>query len=154
MKRKRFIFLISIIVILAVSCQNRVVHEHQIEIENENWSTDNRILSHFEINDTTNSYTIFLNIYTKENYPFGNLYLFINTIMPDSLIIRDTLNCSLADVYGNWLGKEKFGIIENKLPYKVNVRFPVKGIYKIEIEQAMRKEHLEGVYSVGLQIEK
>ena len=62
---------------------------------------------------------------------------------------------------GKWLGKGYGSIKENKLWYKENIIFTVKGVYTLQISHAMRKNgkadgimELEGITDVGFLIEK
>jgi len=62
---------------------------------------------------------------------------------------------------GRYLGTGISDIKENKLEYKTNVTFSLKGDYNISIQQAMRKardvdglSYLDGITDVGVQIEK
>ena len=62
---------------------------------------------------------------------------------------------------GRFLGTGISDTKENKLEYKTNVTFSLKGDYNISVQQAMRKtrdieglESLNGISDVGVQIEK
>ena len=152
-KHIRFSFLIFIIFIFN-ACQNRVAHNHNVEFKEDVWKWAEEFQTSVEINDTITTYNIFLTFELTEDFPFSNLYLFINTFLPDNNVLTDTVNCMLFDKHGKWLGKSRFGKIRNKLPYKTNVRFPLSGKYQFEIEQAMRLEDLYGISSCGLLIEE
>ena len=67
----------------------------------------------------------------------------------------------MTSLEGRFLGTGISDIKENKLEYKTNVVFPVKGEYNISVQQAMRKSrdvdgivNLKGITDVGIQIEK
>ncbi len=104
--------------------------------------------------DTTSYFNIFINIRNTTDYSNCNLYLFITASSPTGVSQRDTVECYLADEQGIWLGKGFGYIRDNRIPYKQNVRFPLKGDYKFEVKQAMRTDDLIGIASVGIRVER
>jgi len=80
--------------------------------------------------------------------------LFIKTVFPNGKFSNDTLECVLADEKGKWLGTGLGDIYDNQIPFKRNVRFPMAGTYRFEIEQGMRTETVPLIMDVGLRIEK
>jgi gliding motility-associated lipoprotein GldH len=118
------------------------------------WQLDNIPDFSIPVDDTLSSNNISFSIRTGSSYPFRNIYLFVTTFSPDGEKITDTLNFYLADEKGNWYGKGFGDIHELKLPYKSNVYFPLKGIYRIKVQHGMRTEDLKGVYDLGVRIEK
>ncbi len=87
------------------------------------------------------------------NYPFANIYMFLDTRFPDGRIARDTVECQLADYDGRWLGKGSGSIKSNRFLFQKAVRFRQKGNYAFTFEQAMRTSELKGIRDVGLEIE-
>ncbi len=81
------------------------------------------------------------------------MYLFITTELPNQQVIKDTLECVLADPSGKWLGKGFGNIWSNKIVYRKNVRFPYTGHYKIILEQAMRDDELKYILDAGVRLE-
>ena len=108
----------------------------------------------FPVTDTINLTNVVFTIRTGSDYPFRNIYLFVTAVSPDGKINTDTLQYDLADEKGNWYGKGLGDIHELSLPYRTNVYFPLKGIYKFKIRHGMRIGDLKGVYDLGLRIEK
>ena len=91
---------------------------------------------------------------TGSDYPFRNIHLFVTVATPDGKVITDTLQFNLADEKGDWYGKGFGDIHALNLPYKSNVYFPSKGTYMFKIQHGMRIEDLNGVYDIGLRVEK
>lgn len=107
------------------------------------------------------AYDFFIHIRNDNSYPYSNLFLIAELEYPGGEIYRDTLEYTMAQADGTWLGKGYGSIKENKLWYKENINLPVTGVYTIRIEQAMRKNgsvegisELQGITDVGLQIER
>jgi len=59
---------------------------------------------------------------------------------------------------GRWYGKGQGFIfadrVEAEVLYQLNRRFPRKGRYTFQLEQAMRTEQLEGVIDVGISVKR
>ena len=151
-----FILLLSI-----VSCSNHMEFDQFKSIENDQWHKDSIVSFNIVSNDTVSKNNININIRNNKDYEFSNLFLIVGIKFPDNYQIVDTLEYEMTTPEGHFLGTGFSDIKENKLEYKTNVVFPVKGAYKISVQQAMRKTkdigglvYLNGITDVGVQIEK
>jgi gliding motility-associated lipoprotein GldH len=97
---------------------------------------------------------MYVNVRNSAGYNYSNLFLFIKTIFPKGEQTIDTLECTLADPSGKWLGEGLGDIWDNQILFKKNIRFPQSGQYKFEVEQAMRIDPLTSIMDIGLRIEK
>jgi gliding motility-associated lipoprotein GldH len=105
------------------------------------------------INDTVSAYNLYVITRNTGQYEYSNLYLFITAHSPDGNQVRDTAEILLANENGKWLGKGS-SAFTLKYPYRKNIKFPLRGIYRFDIEQAMWVEDLKHISHVGLRIEK
>jgi len=137
-----------------VACDPNRFYEKNVDFANESWSKDSIAAFEVEITDTLTVYNIYLNNRINGQYEYSNLYLFITTLLPNEKLMRDTLECILADPTGRWLGKGFGSVWSNKIPYRRNIRFPLTGKYTFYIEQAMREEELRHILNAGIRIEK
>lgn len=149
----RFI-IILLLILLITSCDKKVIFEKNITLNNQEWPRDSIKKIVFTIDDTINPVNIFFHCRISGNYPNSNMFLFITIEGPDSLYVRDTLECILADDHGKWLGKGFGGLWSNKIAYKQNVIFPHKGNYSVQLDQATRHIILPAVNDIGISIEK
>jgi gliding motility-associated lipoprotein GldH len=78
----------------------------------------------------------------------------MNTTFPDGKLDRDTLEIMLAGKDGKWLGEGLGDIWDNRILFKKNVSFPLKGEYRFELTQAMRLDPLPGIMDVGMRVER
>lgn len=152
-------FTLRVLFFLAVAasisaCDNSRFFEENKKIRNAVWETENKLIFMVPVNDTLNGYDFFINLRQASTYPYSNIYFFVDTWFPNGRTARDTVECILADEKGNWLGKGLGDIKENRILFKRNVRFPLKGNYVFVFQQAMRVEKLPSVLDVGLRIEK
>mgnify|MGYP001769078661 CR=1 FL=1 len=136
-----------------MACDPNRFYENNVDFKSETWHKDSVAIFDVEIPDTFGVYNIYLNSRINGQYGYSNLYLFVTTLLPNEQIIRDTLECILADVNGKWLGKGFGNIWSNKIPYRKYIRFPQKGKYTFYIEQAMREDELKHILNAGIRIE-
>lgn len=142
-----FLFLLN-------ACDEARVFEENQEIKNGTWDQNNKITFNVDIQDSISSYHIYLNVRNAGAYPFSNLFLFVTTQSPKGQIERDTVECTLADQTGKWLGDGIGDLWDNQIMFKRMVRFPTTGVYKIQLEQAMRVNPLPFIMDVGIRVEK
>jgi len=147
-------FLCVIFVTLLISCDRHRVFEEFKSIQGQTWN--NKDILHFNasIMDTSLVYDVYLSVRNTGNYEYSNLYLFVTTHSPTENSIRDTVEILLADDHGKWYGKGAASVYTLYYPYKVNIKFPLKGIYTFDIEQAMWIKDLKNIHDIGLRIEK
>jgi gliding motility-associated lipoprotein GldH len=137
-----------------------VFNQYQ-NITNDKWHKDSIIDFKINSTDSINKINIYINLRNNKDYEFSNLFLIVGIAFPNNYQIVDTLEYEMTSPEGRFLGTGISDIKENKLEYKSNVVFPVKGEYIISVQQAMRKTrdvdgiiYLKGITDVGVQIEK
>lgn len=148
------------VLLLAFGCgEEHVVFEENVEIPDAKWATSEKAILTTEIDDTLSQNNFLINVRNTEAYPYRNLYLFVKTVFPNGKSSNDTVGIILADKSGRWLGKgsgylNSGSYATNSVMYQYNKRFPLKGEYRFEIEQAMRVDTLVGIKNIGLRIER
>ena len=145
--------LFSLLVTL-VSCDSSVVFEENLRIKNATWDHNEKAFFEFEIKDSSAIYDLYLNFRHGGDYPYQNIYLFIESRRPSGQIAKDTAQMILADNKGRWMGKGIGDIFDYQFRFKRGPLFPEKGRYYFEIEQAMREESLDNVTDIGIAIKK
>ncbi len=154
MKEKLTPFLVLVAFLFFTSCEQGVVIDKNLKIENSEWEREKTAKFQFEINDSLATYQMYLNFRHGGDYPYQNLYLFTRTKGPNGIFARDTAQMLLADNRGRWLGKGIGDIFDYQFKFKSGNLFPVKGTYTFEIEQAMYDKVLESVTDIGLTIKQ
>ncbi len=153
MKKINYLILITLIFVCS-SCIKQSEYANVVSLPNEQWEADNILQFNPVIQDTLSSYDIHIHIRNTNEYPYSNIYLFVDIIQPDNTMLKDTVQGILADSKGNWLGKGKGRIKNNDFLYKYNIKFQQKGKYVFVVEQAMRIQNIEGIVSIGMEIVK
>lgn len=139
---------------LFVSCDKERLIDQSREVANHTWTAKDTFNFSFNVPDTSTFYNFYVNFRNADDYPNSNIFVFIYTTFPNGKHAKDTLECVLTNPEGRWLGKGQGDLVDNQLPFKTKMRFPITGKYTMSIEQGMRNESLPGVYNVGLRIEK
>lgn len=150
---KKVFFAIAIIITM-VSCGNNKLYDESVVIPDAKW--DNKNIPYFDVtvDDTLTDYAFYLNIRHLENYRYSNLYVFMHTEFPNGNVTHDTIECTFAYPDGKWMGKGSGTIRSAKILLNPALRFPLKGDYHFQIEQAMREEVLKGITDIGICVEK
>lgn len=150
---KKFIYIVLAIILL-VSCGNDKLYDDSVVIPDAKW--DNEFVPSFDVNveDTLVDYAFYLNIRHLDSYRYSNLFIFMHTEFPNGNVTHDTIECTFAYPDGRWMGKGSGTMRSAKIILNPALRFPLKGNYHFEIEQAMREKELKGIADVGICFEK
>lgn len=143
-----------ICVLLFSGCNNKTVFQDSEAIPSSAWNIDNIIDFGVAIEDTVHLHELYLLVRNTTDYPYRNLYLFLDIEFPDKRILRDTIECILANRDGQWTGKGFGSILSNSLLFRDDVWFPVAGTYTFRLQQGMREEALKGLSDIGIRIER
>lgn len=146
-------FSFLILVTMISSCDPGMVYESNKDLNNNSWSTFDTLQFDFNVGDTSKWHDLYINIRNTPQYIYSNLYIFLKISAPNGNYSTDTIECVLADKKGKWLGNGTAGLLESKILYKKNIRFPVAGAYRMEYIQAMRVDVLSGISSMGFRLE-
>lgn len=150
--------LFPLVIVLAISLMactdTTTLFEENKPIAEGNWDAEQVFKFNTEVKDTSIGYNVYINLRNAGNYPYSNVFLFVNTYFPSGIIDKDTVEIMLASPEGKWMGKGLGDIWDNRILFKRNVTFPEKGNYSFEISQAMRLNPLPGITDAGMRIEK
>jgi len=157
MHNKGILFILTLV--FFVSCDAKGEYDMFKSIPKNEWKETVHFI--IPVKDTITKKNLFIQIRNNKEYAFSNLFLITKMNFPNDTKVIDTLEYEMADAQGRFLGSGYTDIKENKLFYKENIVFPVKGNYEISIEQVMRKlgkkegiHTLKGITDVGFRIEK
>lgn len=149
---------IGVTSLLATGCADNVVYQADVPVPDGAWSRTFTPEFAFDITDTVSRHDVYIDVRHTGDYPFSDLFLFVDLTGPGGRAARDTVECLLADPSGRWLGKGTGFIfsdrIRAKVLYKLHNRFPAPGRYTVKLEQAMRMEPLPAVIDVGVSVER
>lgn len=151
---RKSIFLAFLFLILISACDKEKFFDQSVSIPDDTWPADQKVVFKVDIDDTLSPYRFFINVRNSTTYKYSNIYFFLTTEFPGGGISRDTIECTLADKSGKWLGKGTGKYRDNRIYIRENIMFPEKGTYMISLQQAMREEKLKGISEAGIRLEK
>lgn len=118
------------------------------------WHQDDLIHFEVELADSVSLHELYLLVRNSTDYPYSNLYLFLDIEFPDKRLLRDTLECILVQRDGQWTGKGFGKIRSNQFLFRDNVWFPNDGTYHFRIQHGMREDTLIGITDIGIRLDK
>ena len=96
--------LIIFIIFFVVSCQNKKTFIYKFN--NEQWDIQqDTIMFIYNANKVESSYNVSLFFRNNINYPYRNIYMFVDILHNHDIIQTDTLQYAVTDKYGRWYGK-------------------------------------------------
>lgn len=145
----------SIIVVLALlmtSCGESPMFDSFKPI-NGTWHQDSLVHFVVPVVDKNTSYTVSVKLRHNANYPYSNLYMFRTISSLQGVEYADTVNFTLADETGKWLGNGVGEVKTMVWPYtRRGLQFTEEGKYTFTLQHGMRDSLLSGIMDVGLEI--
>jgi len=139
---------IALLLFLTTACTSKEIFSEFHSFPDAVWERSEKANFEVSVLDSTQQYDVFLEIRNNNDYPFRNLWLFVDVTMPDGKQRRDTINAELADVYGRWHGKG-ISLYTYSFLYESNIQYPNTGAFLYSITQGMREESLNGISDIG-----
>ena len=146
---------VSLFLLLVLICFSCTDKDKIVDVKNLNnaWNKNQKLVFKFNSENAQKAKNIIFVVRNNNNYPYSNLRLIVNFESPTKKIKTDTLNYILAKPDGEWIGTGFGETKEILFQYKLNYNFAEKGLYKINVTQAMRRNILPGIEDFGIKIE-
>ncbi len=138
---------------LLTACVNLNVYEKNETVHGASWPKNKIFRFEYISTDTLSSKNVDINLRHNDFYKYCNIYLLVTTIAPDGKRLIDTVEFTLADSKGKWVGSGIGNIFDLRLVYKQNIRFGQLGKYIFYIQHGMRETELKDITDVGIRIE-
>ncbi len=148
------LFSISFTALIFQGCEKNRVFERNISIEKSSWKNSDKVKLEVDVQDTSGTYNIYINVRHNSIYPYSNLWVMIISTSPDGNSQRQRVEISLANEEGAWHGEGMGDVWDLKYLAQQNALFKVKGKYSFEFEQIMRQDPLLGIMAMGLRVER
>ncbi|MBN8684978.1 MAG: gliding motility lipoprotein GldH [Chitinophagales bacterium] len=139
---------------LLAACGPSYVYDETQTPPAQGWGYADTLRYSFNISDTSAVYTMHLDFKHAADYKFQNLYLNLDTYLPDGKKLHKLRSFEFFNTEGKPYGK-----VEGKAFVANNVlqeyaKFPQPGQYTLLVSQFTRTEQLQGVQGVSLRIGK
>ena len=148
------IFSLTLGIIFLNSCGDLPISSSTIEIDHNGWNSIDNASFDWDVIDLDLKYDAFIDIRHNSDYPYSNLYLFLDFTFPNGNQRRDTVACVLADERGRWFGSGISDIIDHRVSFQENFEFPINGKYRLKVAHGMRQDPLVGITDIGFRLEK
>lgn len=147
--RKLVLFLFLVMMLLS-SCKHRTLYNSFYSMPMNGWHQDS-VLCYAVDMSAAGCCDVLLTVRHTMDYPYQNLWLFVDEYVDSVLIQQDTVEAMLADDYGRWLGNGYYRY-ELSLLYDEDYCFSESSQYTFSIRQGMRSDWLQGITDVGLKV--
>lgn len=156
MKKTGLRFLAGCVLLITIfACNNGGVFGKYKTIPRASWHRDSTVIFQIPVIDTLQNHNLYINVRNDINYKYSNLWLFVEITQPgETQAVIDTLEVTLADERGKWLGNGFGGVKTLETLFLQNIYFPTSGNYEIQIKQGMRGKQLNGITEIGIRVEK
>ena len=158
-KRNLFKF-VALSVVMAFTACSTTDFFNEYKSFPDGWKKSEPTVFDFESLDTITKHDAYINIRTKSDYPYSNLFLIVKMFPPEGVATVDTLQYQMANADGTMLGTGFTDVKEHKLVWRKKLALKKQGVYTVELNHAMRKlnevkgdQNLHGVTEVGLQLQ-
>jgi gliding motility-associated lipoprotein GldH len=153
----RFIFLMAVVGLFFISCDNSRVYESNKDFEDRTWKVRDTVVFDFRINSTREKYNLYYSIRNSIDYPYARL--FVNYSLTDSLGNELIKKLNAQDLFDQKTGKPNGSsglgdIYDHRFLLLSNYEFNQRGKYFLKLEQYMRQDTLPGILAAGIRVEK
>jgi len=152
----RHFAVLAILIFVLEACEERRVYEDNQDFKERTWKVTDVARFEFSITDPGNKYNLYCNVRNSRDYPYARL--FIRYALRDSAgaeLQRKLVSEFLFDQKtGQPLGRSGLGdVFDHQFMLLNDYEFKRPGKYKLELEQFMRLDTLQGILSVGVRVE-
>jgi len=136
---------------VCIGCGPGPVSSDAVDLDPSGWNALDTAVMEFEVEHADHRHDLQFGLRHGEEYPFSNLYLFVQLEYPNGRMLSDTLECLLAAPDGRWHGEGRRWI-DHRIGYKRGVAFPLEGDYTLKVVHAMRRDPLPGMAELRLSL--
>jgi len=152
MFRRLSLLLFFCISLFFTSCHFNDTFNQFADIPQKGWNQYDTLVFSPKI-EKAGRYQVFIETRNAKLYSYRNVWLFIRCLQNNKPLFTDTLQITLADKTGQWLGTGWGSLYQLSTPYKVDFKVDKDlSEYQFRIVQGMRDYDLTGLESVGLRI--
>lgn len=157
MQLRRYLYQLIVVItstLFISGCEQSRVFDKNESLAKEGWFYGEQKVFEVEILDTAIAYNMYVNIRHTDQYPYNNLWLKLNTKLPDGNIQENKINVELSTPTGEWTGNCIDGICYSTVLVQHNFSLLQKGKYTFTLEQDMRMNPIPYLLDIGVKVEK
>jgi gliding motility-associated lipoprotein GldH len=133
----------------------KVYYDKSQSIDPKGWAYADVVEFQFEIKDTTQRYTVVLEVTHANEYAFQNAYCLLRVEFPDTTktpVRSSQISMEFSNAEGEWYGTKSGSAYTTPLKFIENARFEQLGTYKIRLQQNSRQAVLEHIQALRLRV--
>lgn len=149
------IIVLSILTVAATltSCNRKTVYDHYMHTPIVGWEKNDTLSFYVSPMTESTTYTEELGLRVNGAYPFMDLCLVVEQrIIPSNIVLRDTVNCKLADDNGQMKG-HGISFYQYNIPI-TELQLSEGDSIEVFIRHNMKREILPGISDVGIKLSK
>ena len=141
--------------LLFLICCNTKTESSYSVFQEDSWHADSIITLNHDVVDSITKHNLYLKIRHTTDFEYQNIFLFV-----DFQEKRDTIEVTLSEKNGKWLGRGFGDIKEVEYCFAKEIIFNSKKTSNVTVEQAMRYgdqpviTNLKGIIALGINIKK
>lgn len=153
MRKGLYILLAFALYAITISCtKNRTTYSSFVDFKDMEWPVKSPVRFDVTAFDSISGDNLLLTVRHSNDYPYRNLWLFIDLIDERGQIKTDTANITLADISGRWYGNGFGAIYELTLPLRLNSN--LHRLKNVVISQGMRDDTIKGIINIGITLKQ
>lgn len=149
----RFLFIVSTISFLLLSCSNKAIFDQSYSFKNDVWTKKDTVQFNINVNDTLSYFDFVLSLRNSTSYMYSNLWIYVLVTAPDGTTSKVAEQLPIANPDGSWIGRVSGSLVENRLRF-ASKTFPLKGKYTFKLVNATAQGDISNVEDIGLRIQK
>ncbi len=140
---------------ILISCSDDAYYREYVDFNSTRWNQDSIVQFKVNVDDISRPFMVGVELRHNDEYPYSNLYLFRTISSSDGVEYTDTVNYTLANSSGAWVGKGMGEVKTMKYPFaRKTLQLNHPGEFTFTFQQGMRDENLPGILSLGLSLEQ
>lgn len=148
----RPVFISILLAAILTGCGNRDIFSESVNWDNGVWSVSDTVSFSVQLDDTTRSMDLSLEVVHDPDFAYQNLYVRVYTAFPDGSEKDQVLSLQLANKTGEWMGTCGSSKCHTTVLLSDGIRVPQPGEYRFCFVQYSRENSLPGVQGLTFSI--
>ena len=140
---------------LLSACNGQTVYHAYQSLPEQGWLRTDTLCFSVAVPDSLTYYRLCIEIRNRHDYPYRNLSLSVGCDTPAGTtpLPADTLQLTLADANGRWVGTGWSGLYQTSFAAG-SIRIGSPGTYLLKIAYTLPDDVLQGINDVGIKLRK
>ncbi len=146
------LFYLILISLTFTSCGESFLYKKKIKTNPEGWAYQDSLVFPITIEDTSQVYTLLMDVHHNTSYSYQNIYFKIGTAFPSGKRLEQELSSDLARKSGEWYGECRGQNCTASINLQGKAKFNELGEHTIIVKQHSRDSLLEGIKGISIKM--